>query len=133
MILLNQNTSNTIVLTLKEKTSFSNPYYLFEFICDNTKEYTYFTSVDTSTNKSRFNSFILELTTSTPDLLNSVLNYPLNGFYSYNIYSQVSASNLNVDNTIEIVESGKVIVRGDSIPSKTIYSGGQNNKIVYNG
>lgn len=133
MILLNQDTTNTVILTLKEKTSLAVPYYLFEFICDNTKEITYFTSVDISTNKDRFNSFVLELTTLTPDLLNSVLNYPLNGFYSYNIYSQVSATNLDVNNITEIVESGKVLVQGDSSPVTTTYNGGQQTKTVYNG
>ena len=133
MILLNQNTANTIILTLKEKTSISSPFYLFEFTCDDSKEIKYFTGVDTSTNKDRYNKFVIELTTGAEDNLNSVLNIPQNGFSSYNIYSQVSSTNLDVNNITEIVEFGKVSVVGDTLPVKTIYQGGQKTKTVYNG
>tara|TARA_R110001632_G_scaffold225288_1_gene358189 strand:+ start:531 stop:935 length:405 start_codon:yes stop_codon:yes gene_type:complete len=133
MILLRQDTQNTVIVTLKEKTTLSEPYYLFEFVCDNTKEITYFTGVDLSTNKTRFNEFLIELTTGIEDRLDSILNMPLNGFYSYNIYSQVSATNLDINNITEIVESGKVSVEGETLPIKTTYVDGQKTKIVYNG
>ena len=133
MILLNQNTVNTIVLTLAEKTTISNPYYLFEFVCDDTKEITYFTGLDISTNYSRYNEFLIELTNGSEDRLNSVLNMPLNGFYSYNVYSQVSATNLDINNITEIVESGKVSVEGIILPVKTTYNEGQKTKTIYYG
>ncbi len=133
MILLKQDTVNKIVLTLNEKTTISTPFFLFEFICDSSKEYTYFTGVDISTNKDRYNEFLIELTTNVEDRLNSVLNMPLNGFYSYNIYSQETEGNLDLENITEIVESGKVSIIGDIKPVKTIYEDGQKTKIVYNG
>ena len=89
MILLNQNTTNDVVLTLKELTTISNPYYLFEFISDDTNVAKLFTGADISTNVNRYNEFIIELTSGTEDLLDSVIKLPLKGFYKYNVYSQV--------------------------------------------
>ena len=133
MILLEQNTINKVVVTLREFTTISNPYYLFEFISDDTNEPLIFTTADISTNKTRYNEFNIELTTSTEDLLNGVVKMPLKGYYTYNIYSQVSATNLYLANITELVEVGKVYVNDTIKPVKTTYNGEDNTKTVYNG
>ena len=133
MILLDQDTINQSVFTLSELTTIENPYYLFEFISDDSNDSVIFTGVDVSTNKSRYNKFEIELTSSTEDLLNSVIKLPLKGFYKYNVYSQVSATNLDLANVTKLVETGKAYVLDVvSIITET-YTGGNNDKIVYNG
>lgn len=131
MILLEQDTVNRVVITLKELVTIPTPFYLFEFISDDTNDSKFFTSTDVSTNTDRYNEFNIELTTSTEDLLNGVIKLPLKGFYKYKIYSQVSPTNLDVENITELVESGKVYVNDIVTPVKEVYSGGNNNKIVY--
>ena len=131
MIRLQQNTVNNVVLTLNELTTIDTPYYLFQFISDDTNNHKIFTGIDISINKNRFNEFNIELTASSEDLLNSVVKLPLKGFYKYNVYSQVSSTNLDLNNITELVETGKVYVDDTATSEKIIYSGGNDNKIVY--
>lgn len=133
MIRLEQDTINRVVVTLKELTTISDPYYLFEFISDDTNVSKIFTTANLSTNVSRYDEFNIELTSSTEDLLNGVIKLPLKGFYKYNIYSQVSATNLDLDNVTELVEVGKVYINDTVNPVKTTYNGGQKTRTVYNG
>ena len=78
MILLNRDSTNKSVFTLFEKTTLSPVYYLFEFIDEDTNTSKLFTGVDISTNKPRYNEFVIELTTNgIEDLLNSVINLPI--------------------------------------------------------
>lgn len=133
MIRLEQDTINKVVVTLKELTTISDPYYLFEFISDDTNVSKIFTTANVSTNVNRYDEFNIELTSSTEDLLNGVVKLPLKGFYQYNIYSQVSETNLDLANVTELVEVGKVYINDIVTPVKTTYSGGQKTRTVYNG
>jgi hypothetical protein len=133
MIRLEQSTKNNIIVTLNEFTTISNPFYLFEFISDDTNDSKIFTCADISTNVSRYNEFKIILTTNSEDLLNGFIKLPLKGYYTYNIYSQVSATNLDLANITELVEVGKVYVNGLIKPVVTVYNDGIDNKIVYNG
>ena len=100
-----QNTSNTVVLTLREVTTLAVPYYVFNFVSDDTNISKVFTGVDISTNVNRYNEFVIELN-SVEDLENSIT---------------------------ELVESGKVYVDGLEQLTKVIYSDGNDTKVVYNG
>lgn len=133
MIRLEQNSVNNVIVTLTELTTQVNPFYLFEFISDDTNESKIFIALDISPNINRFNRFNIELTTSTEDLLNGVIKLPLKGFYKYKIYSQSSSTNLDISNTTELVETGKVYINDNVKPSKTVYEYGNDTKIVYNG
>ena len=133
MIFLEQNTINKTVLTLSELTTIENAFFLFEFVSDDTNESKIFTGVDISINLSRYNEFNIELTAGSEDLLNSIVKLPLKGFYKYNIYSQVTEGNLDINNVTELVEVGKVYVNDTVKPIKTAYDGGNNTKVVYNG
>ena len=133
MIELQQDSLNDVVLTLREMTSITNPYYLFEFISDDTNDTKIFTGVDISTNVNRYNEFTIELTSGVEDLFNSVITLPYKGYYQYNIYSQVDEFNLDLANITELVEMGKVYVNDTVTPVKKSYSGGNKTKVVYNG
>ena len=133
MILLQQNTVNDVVLTLRELTTISSPFYLFVFTSDDTNISKIFTGVDISTNVNTYNEFNIELTSGVEDLSNSVINLPYKGYYTYNIYSMVTEWNLDINNVTELVESGKVYVNDTIKPVKTTYTGGNNTKAVYNG
>lgn len=110
MILINKNSSNEVVLTLSEKTSITNPTYLFEFINDATKEIKTFISADFSNNKERFNIFnIIETSTEVP--LTGHVSLTV-GNWKYNIYQQSSTTNLVVANSGGLVENGRVDVVG---------------------
>ena len=132
MIYLIQNTSNTVVLTLQEATTISSPYYVFEFISDDTDISKIFTGLDVSTNVVRYNEFVIELN-AVEDLNNSVIDLPLKGFYTYNIYSTAVLNDLDLNNVTELVEVGKVYVDGSEQLTKVTYSEGNNTKVVYNG
>ena len=133
MIQLQQDTVNEAIFTLRELTTIETPYYLFEFISQDTNESKLFTGLEVSTNVNRYNKFNIELTSGAEDLLDSVINLPIKGFYTYKVYSQVSATNLDLANVTELVEMGKVYVNDTVKPVKKSYTGGNNSKVVYNG
>lgn len=110
MIKIKKVSGNEVVLTLSEKTSITNPTYLFEFINDATKVTKTFIANDYSNNKERFNIFDI-IETSTEDLLNGRVSLEI-GSYKYNIYEQTSSTNLIVANAHALVENGKVDVIG---------------------
>ena len=90
MIHLTKGETNTIVLTLTEKQLLTNPNYLFVFTNRSSNEVISFVKLnatDTSLYKDRFNEFII--------VTNTYFNTALNGQYTYEIYEQVSTSNIN--------------------------------------
>lgn len=121
MINLYKNSNNIVVLTLTEKSTLLNPYYLFSF--SSTTDYDNiinFVATDTSTYKSRFNKFnIIESGTTYTNLTGGTINLNPNGMWDYTIYEQTSPTNLQISGTTGVVEVGKVIVNGvdTSIPS----------------
>ena len=131
MIKLVENTSTNVVLTLREVTTLTTPYYVFEFINDDTNISKIFTGVDISTNVNRYNEFVIELN-STEDLNDSIVDLE-KGFYKYKIYSTAVLNDLDLDNITELVESGKVYVDGSNQLTKTTYTSGNDTKVVYNG
>lgn len=131
MIKINKGQANTVVLTLTEKCTLTNPLFLFRFISDQSKiSYTFIAS-DNSLHPDRYNRF--EITeTNTPILTNSEVSLPLTGYYSYIIYEQTSPTNLDYTAAVGVVESGKVKVIGSN-PSITAYDGQIKTNIIYNG
>ncbi len=111
MIKIEKNKTNSIILTLSEKTTITNAYYLFEFTSDETKETKYIIPTDISINKIRYNEFnIIEPTNVSLTV----------GTWKYKIYEQVSSTNKNT-NGLNEVECGRVDVIGSttSIPAVT--------------
>jgi hypothetical protein len=114
MINIEKNSTNVVVLTLTEKSTLPNPYYLFEFTSTiNTNNQVLFTGSDNSSYKSRYNRFnIIETGTTNVNLLQATINLNPPGMWDYVIYEQVSPTNLFVSGTTGVVEVGKVIVTG---------------------
>lgn len=131
MILINENTSNTVILTLSEKTTLTNVNYLFEVYNDMTNIYKYFIAQDISTNKLRYNEFIITETITEFPLLGQI-NLITEGFYKYNVYEQASPSNLNPLLALNLIDKGKLkFVKAST--SNIVYTGNQINYVEYGG
>ncbi len=112
MLTINKNSSNYVTVTLKEKTTITNPVYLFRFICDLTGKEIVFTSTNLSTNTLRYDRFlIIEDVVANEDLYNGVINLKETGNYTYYVYEITSSSpqDLDYNNAVGEVERGKMI------------------------
>jgi hypothetical protein len=97
--------SNVVVLTLSEKISIPSPNYLFEFINNQTQIKYYCISTDLSLYPERYNKFNIIVKTTTPSPLVGEIQIPLGDEYTYNVYEQVSSTNL-VPTGLNVVENG---------------------------
>jgi len=92
-------------MTVTELTTISNPEYLFEFIneqSDDNNDTQYCILADISTETERFNEFTI---TDGSDV-----DFPINGYYTYNVYEQANGSgNLDPDG-LTVVEHGRIYV-----------------------
>lgn len=131
MILINKNTTNTVILTLSEKTTLTNAKYLFEVINDMSNEVKCFIAADISTNKLRYNEFEF-IENVTENLLNGTFSLTLSGFYKYNVYEQASSTNLNPLLALNLIDKGKLNVVSQ-LSDYPVYTGNENNTIVYGG
>ena len=102
MIIIYQSTSNTVALTLTEKTTITSPYYLFSFTNVTTNLEKNFLSTDLSCGIERFNKFTIVEPTDV-ELIDE-------GQWSYVIYAQTSAVNTDPSLADEVVETGMVTV-----------------------
>jgi hypothetical protein len=118
MLQINKAESKNWYLTLTEKTTISNPYYLFSLKHRLTAVEYNFLLTDISSYKERYNEFeITEGATVTLDA----------GEYLYRIYAQTSSVNTNPELANEIVEEG--IVKVDFDVTRTQYTVELNEKI----
>lgn len=127
MIKIVQGQVNTVALTLTEKSTLTNPDYLFVFQGDETRDLYKFIAADTSNYPDRYNLFAITETSSNPNPLAGEVELQLVGFYKYTIYEQDSTTNLDPDLATGIVEEGKVQVFGTA----TTDSEYNNNAINY--
>jgi len=131
VILINKNTSNTVILTLSEKTTLTNAKYLFEVTNDMSNDIKCFIAADISTNKLRYNEFVF-IENVTEDLLNGTFSLTLSGFYKYNVYEQVSTTNLDPALALNLIDKGKLNVVSQ-LSEYPVYTGNENNTVVYGG
>jgi hypothetical protein len=97
MLILEKLTSKSWYLTLTEKVTISNPYFLFVFTNRTTSVETAIILTDVSTHIERYNQFdVTEGTTFTLDA----------GEYEYQVYAQTSSTNTDPSLANELVESG---------------------------
>ena len=118
MLQINKAETKTWYLTLTEKTTVSNPTYLFSLTHRLTNVAYNFILTDTSSYVERYNAF--ELTEGTTVTLDA-------GEYIYKIYAQSSPTNVNPDLANELVEEGMVKVDFDV--TRTQYTVTLNEKI----
>jgi hypothetical protein len=104
MIRLNLG-SNVVVLTLSEKITIASPNFLFEFINNQTQIKYYCISADLSLYPERYNKFTIVVKTTTPSPLVGEIQIPLGDEYTYNVYEQVSSTNLDPTG-LTVVENG---------------------------
>ena len=96
--------SNSVPVTLTEKTTLASPYFLVVFNNLATNELVYAICPDTSTQTTRYNLLtIIESNTSIP--LSGQVKL-VEGTYQYKIYEQTSSSNLNPSLSTSLVETG---------------------------
>jgi hypothetical protein len=117
-MIIQKNTVNTCVFSLAERTTLNPVYYLFAFT--NTQDDTVltFTCTDISVNKLRYNEFEIEETQS-EDRLTGKITLDLTGSYTYEIYEQSSSTNLDLASTGNLVEIGKIDVKGAEVEDET--------------
>lgn len=114
MIIINKNSVNTVITTLTEKVSISNPYFLFRFTSDYSREQVIFLASNVSAYTDRYDKFSITETSGTTDLSNGVISLTPTGEWTYEIFQQTSSSNLDINYTGALLETGKVRVVGVS-------------------
>ena len=118
MLVIEKAESKNWYLTLTEKPTMANPYFLFAFTHRLTNEVTTVILSDISTHKERYNEFaVVEGSTFTLDA----------GEFEYQVYAQTSPSNLSPALANELVESGILKVEFDV--TRTYYEVTLNEKI----
>ena len=118
MLVIEKAESKNWYLTLTEKVTIANPYFLFAFTHRLTNEVTTVILSDISTHKERYNEFaVVEGSTFTLDA----------GEFEYQVYAQTSPSNLSPSLANELVESGILKVEFDV--TRTYYEVTLNEKI----
>lgn len=124
-----KNTQNSLSFTGFEKGVLINPYYLFEFIKDDSKTKTYCVGVDVSVNKVKYNLCVIEDKTS-PNPLNGEVNL-LDGRYLVNIYEQASSTNLDPTGLTKVED--KILRVIGTTAARSTYNDYTNQRSVYNG
>lgn len=108
MLLFTQsNTQQRIVVTLTEKVTLSNPYFLFVFTHTETKQVVSFIKSgvdDISLYPNRYNLFVIDCT--------DVFNLSAQGEWIYKVYEQESDDNDDVSLTGDLLEIGKMQLTG---------------------
>lgn len=117
MLLINKNSTNTIVFTAGEFSTITSPFYVFELQNQLSKQRTYFTSTDISTAQTRYNMFTILETGSTSNWTAGTVNLAV-GSYNYTIYEN-DAQTLSV--TGNPVEYG--VLRVLPVSADTYYLG----------
>ena len=113
MQIINKGQNNFLIFTLSEKVTLTNPYYLFSFKHQVLMSSVNFIASDVSGFPTRYNKFLITETTGTVNLTSGVVSLPETGFYEYAIYEQTSSSNLDISNTIGLLEIGMVKVESN--------------------
>jgi len=132
MILVNKNSNNTLVMTLTEKSTLTNPYFLFNFVSDVTGNSVNFIATDLSSYTDRYNKFLITETSGTAIYTSGTIELSPTGTWTYKVYEQTSSTNLNpllATNTTPL-EVGQVKVKGTE--TSYISNSGLDNTFIVN-
>ena len=129
ILLTDNNTEGSIVVTLNEKKSLTDPYYLFVFEHVSTNQNFSFvlnSSSDVSIYPERYNEFTIDVSEQ--------FEQANSGFYNYYIYEQLSSDNKEISLTGALLETGKMKMKLNT-PSNTINAYRPNKATIkqYNG
>ena len=129
MINIIQGTTNTVIATLTENVTISNPYYLLQLINEQTNQSYTCIVADTSGYPYRYNQFTITEKLN-PNPLAGQMSLPNWGDYIYNFYQQASATNLDPTQTQGILETGKCHVQ-EILPAYTVYDQQPKTNVIY--
>lgn len=104
MLQVNKDETKNWYLTLTEKTTITNPTYLFSVTQRQSNTVTNFIMTDVSSFKERYNEFVF---------VEGVTAELYTGEYMYKVYAQTSPSNLDPSLANELVEEG-ILKVGDT-------------------
>ena len=141
MINLTKSGNTLVAVTLYEKTTISavTPYYLFEFLSQDTNQNVYCTGTDISPNVFRYNLFnFCETGTTSQNLTACTINLTPAGYWQYNVYQMTGQTNTSLTGvTGSAIESGKMLVSGTSqsvnFGVKAFTGGTNQTRYVWNG
>jgi len=119
---------NTITLTLYEKTTQFPPYYTFQLVRKGTFDDVIFYQEDNSPIPYYWNSFTISV--ATPVGLTSGIIDVNSGEWTYNVYQMATPYDLDLNNSLGLVETGICIVNG-SFSNNESYRGTMNDTITY--
>lgn len=122
---------NTFVVTVSEKVTISNPYFLLRIVHDQTHQEFVCLVADTSAYPSRYNRFQV-LQGAAPVPLSGEVYVTESGLFHYYIYEQTSSSNLDYTATQGLLEVGKLTFTA-TLTSDTTYTGYPTTSTVYQG
>ena len=122
---------NTFVVTVSEKVTISNPYFLLRIVHDQTNQEFVCLVADSSLYTSRYNRFQV-LQGASPDPLSGDINVTESGLFHYYIYQQRSSTNLDYTATQGLLEVGKLTFTA-TLTSDTTYTGYPTTSTVYQG
>jgi hypothetical protein len=112
MLIVRKNQINNLIATVSMNKTLANPYYLFSFQHEVSKERVSFIPEVVTSNcrydKFRFLEGSTNLSTTPP-----TVQFPYLGQYYYSIYEQISSTNTNIALTYNKLESGRAIVLVD--------------------
>ena len=115
MIYLSTTQSQSVVLTLKEKANnLINPYYTFVFSNRDTLTQT-IVSPDNFSLSPYYDAFTFSIGTAV-SLTSSVTMNLTAGEYHYSVYEMATAYDLNIQNSVGLVETGLLMITGTSTP-----------------
>ena len=122
---------NTFTVTVTEKVTIANPYYLLRIVHDQTNNEFSCIVADSSDYTERYNRFqVIQMTS--PDNLDGEINVTESGLFHYYIYEQSSSTNLNYANAIGLLEVGKLTFPL-TVAADTEYTGYPSTSNVYQG
>lgn len=130
MIIIRQNSANSVIVTLKELQSpcISTSTYLFEFRSAQQNTLYYTIATDRSPSPCRYQEFcITDIGSGTPDPVSAQVLLRLKGQYHYRVFANPDSV---LDPTgLNCVEIGKLLVTGDE-PKEVVYESTVNPDLV---
>jgi len=98
-----------MIVTVSELKTLANPYWLFEFIHEQSYETVYCILTNISTGIPRYDEFVI---------VDGVdVTFPYAGFYTYKIYEQTNPTNLDPALATSLCEEGRAHVYEVGSPS----------------
>lgn len=110
MLIINNSGTSNVVVTLYEKCSnLVNPYFLWSVTRKGSNDNILWTNDDTSTSPWYWNQFEITIATNSVGLTQGII--PLfEGEWVYNVYEMENQYDLNLNDAINLVETGIMIV-----------------------